>query len=1029
MWGGYRFGRRLKIQQLIAAGIILAFAGVWTKAQGAEIGGMLKDFGVRSWGKADGLPDASVTTILQTKDGYLWIGTGAGLARFDGVKFTVVPLPPQGSNGQVSVTALCEDGSGHLWIGSQEQGLFSWADGEAKHFGRAEGLLDEGVRSLTLDGEGRLWIATRRGVNRRDGRKFDAFTTQDGLPDNQVSSVHAARSGTVWITTRGGMCRYADGRITRYHFPTDGQEQEQEFLEVYEDRRGNLWAFCATYLINLAEGKERINYFPGEKSAMTRIWSLCEGGGGRLWVGASGRGVFGFDGTKFQPVTLNEGRWPNDVRAICEDHEGNLWLGIADGGLVQLRPQSFALLKGNQGLPPGAATCLMTDASGRIYVGMESGGLYASTEDRFEKVLEGTWSLGQDIPSSLCIGADASLWIGTAGTGLYQVKDGRAAVFTTANGLSDDCVLAVCTDAEGAVWAGTQSGMLHRIANGVMATFAKADGLPGSPVTALLPALQGGLWVGTGNGVLVRSDEHFQNVATVKLAPQLSGKSILGLSEGKRHGLWVGTAGGGLGCLQGTRWSTWNMEDGLPDDVVSGVVEDDEGDVWLLMPKGLWQIANSSVVEALNGTAPPKARLLLETEIASSRTTSVGWPRALRSREGRLWFATTSGLVGIDTRGVEPEKPAPQVHLEAVLVNNEPIRLSKSSRSDSLNEPATLLKLPASLRELEFQFTALSFEEPGKVLFRHKLDGFDADWVEGGPKRKVLFGRLAGGQYQFHVTACNAEGVWNKTGETLAFIIPVPLWRTPWVLGSGGLFAACVVAGTVRIVSHRRFRRHLDQLKQHQAMDRERVRIAQDMHDEIGSKLTKISFLSERAKVELREEGQVKNKIDSIALTSRELLKSLDEIVWAVNPRNDTLEHLVGYLGQYAREYFQDTSLQCDMRLQGELPEMAMSAEMRHNLFLAFEECLNNILKHAGATHVRVEINSGKKRLQIIIRDNGRGFEPAQVAVASPLSGGGNGLPNIQRRLKDIGGECTIQSRPGEGTTVDLSIPLEAEKI
>jgi signal transduction histidine kinase len=336
------------------------------------------------------------------------------------------------------------------------------------------------------------------------------------------------------------------------------------------------------------------------------------------------------------------------------------------------------------------------------------------------------------------------------------------------------------------------------------------------------------------------------------------------------------------------------------------------------------------------------------------------------------------------------------------------------------------MTLPASLRELDLQFTALSFEEPEKVRFRHKLDGFDADWVESGPEREVRYGRLPGGRYEFHVTACNAEGVWNETGDTLAFVIPVPLWRTPWVVALVGLLAMGVAAGTVRTVSHRRFRHRLDILEQHQAMDRERVRIAQDMHDEIGSKLTKISFLSERAKVELQEPGQVKTKIDSIALTSRELLKSLDEIVWAVNPRNDTLEHLAGYFSQYAQEYFQDTPVQCDIRV-GHLPELAMSAEIRHNLFLAFEECLNNILKHAGATKVRVEIHAGDDTLQITIRDNGSGFDASRPIAANTGNGtGGNGLPNLTRRLASVGGEFAIRSEPDKGTTTELSIPLDA---
>jgi ligand-binding sensor domain-containing protein/signal transduction histidine kinase len=999
--------------------------------RGDDFGAELRDFAVRTWSKADGLPDGSVTVVQQTLDGYLWVGTAAGLVRFDGVKFTEVPLPKRGFNRPVAITALCEDMLGCLWIGTEDRGLFCWKDGRLQHFGTAEGLLDENVTSLTLDAAGHLWIGTKRGVNRRDGNGFVAFTSQDGLPDNSVSSVHAARSGTVWITTAGGMCRFVDGRISRFVFPTTGQERQEEFLGAYEDRQGNLWAFCATYLINLAEGKaegKRINYFPGEKSAMTRIWSLCEGRGGRLWIGASGRGVFGFDGTKFQPVTLNEGHWPNDVRTICEDHEGNLWLGISDGVLAQLRPQRFALLAGDHGLPAGGATCLMGDSLGRVYVGMDSGGLYANIGDRFEKVIDATKWLGQELVASVCAQPDGSLWVGTTGSGLYHLKDGQSVVYSTANGLSDDCVLAVCADAQGTVWAGTRAGALHQFKEGKVSIFTSADGLPGSPITALMPASAGGLWVGTESGALLHSDAQFQNVAAAQLAPALSGKAILGLCEGPGQSIWIGSAGGGLGCLTENRCLVWNNLDGLLDDVVSGVVEDTEASLWLVMPRGLCRIASNSVASALAGRGALKPKLMFETEPGLDRALNLGWPRAVRSPEGRLWFATVGGLVGIDTRAWEGEKPAPQVHLEAVYINNELTPLAALEHGRASAVPTTPVKFPTGLHSLEFQATGLSFEAPERIRFRHKLDGFDADWVETGPERRVRYGRLPSGTYTFHVTACNAEGVWNERGASLAFVILTPLWRAPWMLALYGLGAAMAAAGTVRLVSHRRLRRRLAGLEHQQAMERERMRIARNMHDEIGSKLTKISFLSERLKVESKPTGPAGVQVDSIATTSRDLLKALDEMVWVVNPHNDTLENLASYLSQYAREYFQETPVECDLRVQSELPPLNMSAEYRHNVFLAFEESLSNVLKHARASRVEVQIQIEMGFLRIRISDNGVGFAP-EARHGKVAAGGRNGLANMRQHLADVGGSCVIQSQPGRGASVELKVALASATV
>src|ERR1700679_2700901 len=300
-----------------------------------------------SWHSADGLPSDSVTAIIQTRDGFLWIGTSAGLVRFDGVKFTRVSLTNSAAGGPIGITALCEDQDGYLWIGTPADGLFELAQGGVRHYTTEQGLLDESVTSLAADNHEAIWIGTKSGLNLCSKGNFRSFTVPDGLTDNFISGVHVARSGAVWITTHNGMCRFINGRIAPYAFQTESQGRSPEYLGAYEDLRGNLWAFGDTYLINLAEGK-RFNYFRSSESASVRIWSLCEGWDGRLWIGTSGRGLFCFEDNRFEPVIFDKDRLPYDVRAICEDTEGNLWLGTSGGGLIQLRPQSAFILHAQQ---------------------------------------------------------------------------------------------------------------------------------------------------------------------------------------------------------------------------------------------------------------------------------------------------------------------------------------------------------------------------------------------------------------------------------------------------------------------------------------------------------------------------------------------------------------------------------------------------------------------------------------------------------------------------------------------------------
>ncbi|HEY1788277.1 MAG TPA: ATP-binding protein, partial [Verrucomicrobiae bacterium] len=283
------------------------------------------------------------------------------------------------------------------------------------------------------------------------------------------------------------------------------------------------------------------------------------------------------------------------------------------------------------------------------------------------------------------------------------------------------------------------------------------------------------------------------------------------------------------------------------------------------------------------------------------------------------------------------------------------------------------------------------------------------------------------GRYVFRVEARAPGGQWQQAPNPFAFVVPTPLYIQTWALCFYGLTAIALIAGTVRMVSHRRLRVTLARLEQQQSLERERMRIARDMHDEMGSKLTKISFLSERAAVDVKSGQPLAERIDSIAQTSRELLKTMDEIVWVVNPRNDTLENLASYLAHYAAEYFQNTAVECEVRLPREVPHYPLSSEARHNLFLAFEETLNNVLKHSGATKVKVEMNSNAREFELKVIDNGKGFGTVSPSAAKepPRGGlGGNGLKNMRQRMASIGGECLVQSQPSEGTTVMMRIPL-----
>lgn len=985
----------------------------------------LHEFAIRTWGKADGLPDDSVAALLQTRDGYLWVGTSAGLVKFDGTKFTAVALSQTVLAEGCAVSTLCQDASGQVWIGTATGGLFCQSASGTTHYGTAQGLLSETVTSLAVEPGGCVWVGTPKGANRFHQGRFESYTTRQGLAADNVSNIRVAPSGAVRISTAQGSCLFQDGLLKPLVPNDDLAKTESGALDVYEDRRGNLWAFGSTYLMNL-NNRKRFNYFRGEGRAVMRVWSLCEGRGGQLWIGTSGRGLFRFDGTRFEAIALGETPSLNDVRALCEDYEGNIWVGVAGGGLVQLRAQNIALLTEADGLPSGRVTCLAQDTSGNLFVGLENGKVCVNRGELFEPLSEVFKPLRLDAPTSLCASTDGDLWVGSRGFGLYHLRNGRATAFGSEDGLADDGVLALCPGTDGTVWAGTCAGSLHELGGRIEAprSFIAAPSL--GPITALCPAAGGGLWAGTDTGMLCLWTN--RQLAWQQKVEGLAGKPILALFEDAARRLWIGSAGGGLACRTEAGWMAWGRTNGLPDDTVSAVISDRANNLWIQTLSGISRIARRDLSPLLTNRSFLLANLVYETKSGIVSAPVIGGPRALRSKEGRLWFGNDDGLLAVDPSAWNGNEPPLPVYIERILLNGEP--LARGAQGEPSPEASERLEIPANLISLDILFTAIDFGAPGRLRFRYKLDGFNADWVET-KDRQARYGRLPSGEYVFHVSSRAGSGPWQQQEATVAFRVLTPLWRAPGVLALLALGTAGSIAAIVRAISHRRLRVRLARAEAQQAMERERLRIAQDMHDELGSKLARMSFLGERARLEGPQTKQGADRLLSVADTARELMQSLNEIVWAVNPRNDTLEHLGAYLAHYATGYFADTEIECRVQLPAALPAQAVSAELRHNVFLAFKESLSNVLKHSDASCVQIAIGLNQNVFCIVVADNGKGFspaaEPAEIPSrqsAPPARPGGNGLLNLRQRMADIQGDCKIQSQPGAGTTITLSFPL-----
>jgi signal transduction histidine kinase len=471
------------------------------------------------------------------------------------------------------------------------------------------------------------------------------------------------------------------------------------------------------------------------------------------------------------------------------------------------------------------------------------------------------------------------------------------------------------------------------------------------------------------------------------------------------------------------------MRGGLLDNTISHILEDEDGNLWLGGDRGIVRVKKRDLDDLTTHKIPAVyPQIYGRTDgMLSEECTSGFFPAGLRTKSGLLLFPTLKGIVVVDPRHTV-SSPAPAVVLEQVLVDGVS-ELPVSQASGGVNAknarkdvPIESLRLAPGKHTLEFHYTGLSFDAPERVRFRYRLEGLDLNWVEAGTRREAFYSFVPPGVYRFVVIACNADGVWNMDGDSLALTVLPHFWQTWWYVGLMALGTVVVGAGGARIVVKRRLQQHLKRLEQERVLERERTRIAQDLHDIMGAKLCHISFLSEHARLRQEVPVELREEMRSISDDSREVLQSLDEIVWAVNPEKDTLYHLASYIGQYAQEYFRRTGIECELDIPARVPAQPISSQSRHHLFLAVHESLANILKHSGATLARITITCRNADFEVVVSDNGGGFDPAssESNLQSSAAGFCNGLGNMRRRLADLGGRCVIESRPGQGTTIQF---------
>ena len=606
-------------------------------------------------------------------------------------------------------------------------------------------------------------------------------------------------------------------------------------------------------------------------------------------------------------------------------------------------------------------------------------------------------------------------------------KDGKlSASYTNETWVRSATVTALCDDRRGGFWAGTSEGRLVHFDNGKFAEWPYRASR--GPITGLAQEANGNLWVGSMAGGLKRLRLGSDSILSVTNLPSQAVRTLY--SDGE-DSVWIGTAGAGL-ChwLKGSV-STFTSRQGLGADTIVQIVEDDYGYLWLGCSRGILRVRKAALNELASGKTGflhPRA-FGVNDGMPVEECSSGFCPAGLKTRSGMICFSTVKGLVLVDPHRQETNAPPPNVLIEEVLVNGQILTPHTAPEGKLHDRGATKTKdsrrvraitIPPGGRELELQYTGISFGSPEKLRFRYQMQGLDRDWVEAGERRTAYYHHLAPGRHVFDVLACSADGVWSQQASSLDITVRPYFWETTWFRIPVAVGVLGLLAGGARLIERRRYKRRLAALETRNAVERERLRISQDMHDDIGSILTQVSQLSDLGQSEDGAQPPARGLFERIGAQARAAVQALDEIVWATNPKNDNLPRFAEYVCRFADEFFEDTGVRCWQEVPTDLPNVPLGAELRHNVFLAVKEAFSNVLKHSRAKEVWLRLALVDSQASLEIEDNGRGFNPQQTAP------GGNGLENMKTRLAECGGQAEIISQAGQGAKLRFSFPLSS---
>jgi ligand-binding sensor domain-containing protein/signal transduction histidine kinase len=959
------------------------------RIRGGSVTNTSATYDYQTWRTEAGLPQNSVHSVVQTTDGYLWLATESGLARFDGYRFVVFDTDNTPELHSNEIRRLLETRDGALWIATP-QGLTRLQNGRFRLFTRANGLPSNNILSLFED-RSRMYAVTTEGTAVYQNGAF-AQESGSAYGGKVLTAAAADNKGCLWTGTESGLSLQCPPKVQAAELPRALSHANVTALLV--DKHGRVWIGTDHGLSVEQQGRFRtIRLKPPLES--DRVMALLEDRAGAIWAGTE-QGAVRISGDDVEPVRSPESVSEDAVLSLFQDRDGDIWIGTDTAGVTVLRRKKFTTYGRNEGVPDVLVRCLAGDARGDLWAGTNGEGLRRFDGQKFTPFTTAD-GLSSDVILSIACNRQGEVLAGTP-DGLDIVRHDHVRWLTSADGLPDDFVRSIYEDLDGSLWLGTRRGLAH-YAHGAFTTYTVSDGLPSDLVGAILRGRDGSLWIGTLKGLACMRGGKFMR------SPALAstrGNPIMSLFQDDSGTLWIGTDGAGLMRLEGGNAFAYPRTLGLPN-TVSGIVQDENGNLWLASPRGLFRVplAELDAYQAGKRTIISVVCYGTADGLPVNDFSTGGHPTVWRDQKGTIWFATAKGIISLDGMRTGPELAPPSVVIEGVDADGRMLL------------PAQASAFGPSLSRISFEYTGISLAAPQQVRFKYRLEGFDDGWVDAGTRRTAYYTNLPPGSYRFLVLARNADGLWNQQGASLAFRLRPHFYQT-------NPFRVLLVAAFLLLAYGIYRRRVMYVRRQFDAILGERNRIAREIHDTLAQGYVAVSVQLELIRQLMSTSAEAAG--DALLRTQALVQDNLAEArrsIW--NLRSDQAEDaLPSKLSKTVRRAVQNHPLQVNIEITGayrRLPDKIEAEVLRIG-----QEAVTNAVRHAKARRLDVKLAFERSAAYMTVSDDGQGFSGDYAGVTAD---GHFGIRGMHERAEGINAKLSVITGQGKGTRVCLEVPLK----